>query len=103
MSQAELPVLRVAYMPLIECAPLVAASRLGLDQEYGLQLQLHRQAHVFDFDPFDFNSKTEADRVEHNLHRSGDFLAIGQHLVKGGGLITKQQSQSSSCKRLPTS
>ena len=27
MSQAELPVLRVAYMPLIDCAPLVAASR----------------------------------------------------------------------------
>lgn len=44
MSQAELPVLRVAYMPLIDCAPLVAASRLGLDHAYGLQLQLHRQA-----------------------------------------------------------
>lgn len=25
MSQAELPVLRAAYMPLIDCAPLVAA------------------------------------------------------------------------------
>jgi len=34
----------VAYMPLIDCAPLVAASRLGLDREHGLQLVLHRQA-----------------------------------------------------------
>ncbi|KLD70839.1 CmpA/NrtA family ABC transporter substrate-binding protein [Xanthomonas pisi] len=44
MSQAELPVLRVAYMPLIDCAPLIAAQRLGLDRKYGLQLDLQRQA-----------------------------------------------------------
>ncbi|UXA53199.1 ABC transporter substrate-binding protein [Xanthomonas prunicola] len=44
MSQAELPVLRVAYMPLIDCAPLVAAQRLGLDSAHGLQLDLQRQA-----------------------------------------------------------
>lgn len=44
MSQADLPVLRVAYMPLIDCAPLVAAQRLGLDRVHGLQLDLQRQA-----------------------------------------------------------
>lgn len=36
--------LRVAYMPLIDCAPLVAAVRLGLDHAQGLRLQLERQA-----------------------------------------------------------
>ncbi|CAE6775108.1 hypothetical protein AE921_05155 [Xanthomonas arboricola] len=44
MSQADLPVLRVAYMPLIDCAPLVAAQRLDLDRVYGLKLDLQRQA-----------------------------------------------------------
>ncbi|MCC4620928.1 ABC transporter substrate-binding protein [Xanthomonas cassavae CFBP 4642] len=44
MSQADLPVLRVAYMPLIDCAPLVAAQRLGLDHAHGLHLDLRRQA-----------------------------------------------------------
>ncbi|WP_140720434.1 MULTISPECIES: CmpA/NrtA family ABC transporter substrate-binding protein [Gammaproteobacteria] len=44
MSETDLPLLRVAYMPLIDCAPLVAASRLGLDRAQGLRLQLHRQA-----------------------------------------------------------
>lgn len=34
MSQADLPVLRVAYLPLI------AAQRLGLDSAHGLQLEL---------------------------------------------------------------
>ena len=38
MSQAEYPVLRVAYLPLIDCAPLVAAQHLGLDHQHGLQL-----------------------------------------------------------------
>ncbi|KAF1722271.1 CmpA/NrtA family ABC transporter substrate-binding protein [Pseudoxanthomonas wuyuanensis] len=36
--------LRLGYMPLIDCAPLVAAVRLGLDSKHGLQLQLQRQA-----------------------------------------------------------
>ncbi|TQU00902.1 nitrate ABC transporter substrate-binding protein, partial [Xanthomonas perforans] len=44
MSQAEYPVLRVAYLPLIDCAPLVAAQHLGLDHRHGLQLELQRQA-----------------------------------------------------------
>ncbi|MFA4687168.1 CmpA/NrtA family ABC transporter substrate-binding protein, partial [Xanthomonas perforans] len=44
MSQAEYPVLRVAYLPLIDCAPLVAAQHLGLDHQHGLQLELQRQA-----------------------------------------------------------
>ncbi|APO93927.1 CmpA/NrtA family ABC transporter substrate-binding protein [Xanthomonas vesicatoria] len=44
MSQANLPVLRVAYMPLIDCAPLIAAQRLGLDRAHGVQLDLQRQA-----------------------------------------------------------
>ncbi len=36
--------LRLGFMPLIDCAPLVAAVRLQLDRKHGLQLQLHRQA-----------------------------------------------------------
>jgi nitrate/nitrite transport system substrate-binding protein len=36
--------LRLGYMPLIDCAPLVAAVRLGLDRKHGLRLHLHRQA-----------------------------------------------------------
>jgi len=37
-------VLRLGFMPLIDCAPLVVAVRLQLDRQHGLQLQLHRQA-----------------------------------------------------------
>ncbi len=37
-------VLHVGFVPLIDCAPLVAAVRLGLDGKHGLSLQLHRQA-----------------------------------------------------------
>lgn len=36
--------LRLGFMPLIDCAPLVAAVRLQLDRKHGLHLQLHRQA-----------------------------------------------------------
>ena len=35
--------LRVGYMPLVDCAPLLAAARLGLDRRYGLRLELLRQ------------------------------------------------------------
>lgn len=47
MSQADHRVdrtLRLGFMPLIDCAPLIAAVRLGLDRKYGLRLQLRRQA-----------------------------------------------------------
>ncbi|MBN6150998.1 ABC transporter substrate-binding protein [Xanthomonas sp. AmX2] len=43
-SNAEPRSLRLGYMPLIDCAPLVAAVRLGLDRRHGLRLELHRQA-----------------------------------------------------------
>jgi nitrate/nitrite transport system substrate-binding protein len=36
--------LRLGFMPLIDCAPLLAAVRLQLDRKHGLRLQLHRQA-----------------------------------------------------------
>lgn len=35
--------LRVGYVPLVDCAPLVAAVRLGLDRRHGLHLELLRQ------------------------------------------------------------
>ncbi|MFT4248823.1 MAG: CmpA/NrtA family ABC transporter substrate-binding protein [Pseudomonas sp.] len=44
MNETDPTVLRVAYMPLIDCAPLLAASRLGLDRAQGLRLELRRQA-----------------------------------------------------------
>src|SRR5690606_25691179 len=36
--------LRIGYMPLVDCAPLVVAVHLGLDRRYGLRLELQRQA-----------------------------------------------------------
>ena len=36
--------LRVGYMPLVDCAPLVVARHLGLDRRHGLRLELQRQA-----------------------------------------------------------
>ncbi|WP_045728397.1 CmpA/NrtA family ABC transporter substrate-binding protein [Xanthomonas sp. GPE 39] len=38
------PTLRLGYLPLIDCAPLIVAARLGLDLRYGLRLDLQRQA-----------------------------------------------------------
>src|SRR5688500_370819 len=43
-EDTELQTLQLGYMPLIDCAPLIAAVRLGLDRRHGLNLQLHRQA-----------------------------------------------------------
>lgn len=40
----DLPTLTLGYMPLIDCAPLIAAVRLGLDRRHGLRLVLRRQA-----------------------------------------------------------
>lgn len=36
--------LDVGFMPLLDAAPLVVATRLGLDRGHGLRLRLHRQA-----------------------------------------------------------
>lgn len=43
-QDTDLRTLQLGYMPLIDCAPLIAAVRLGLDRRHGLSLQLHRQA-----------------------------------------------------------
>lgn len=43
-DDTESRILQVGYIPLIDCAPLVAAVRLELDRKYGLRLQLQRQA-----------------------------------------------------------
>src|SRR5690606_11925662 len=43
-SAGPLRSLRIGYMPLVDCAPLVVAVHLGLDRRHGLSLQLHRQA-----------------------------------------------------------
>ena len=42
-STSPLRSLRIGYMPLVDCAPLVAAVHLGLDRRHGLSLQLQRQ------------------------------------------------------------
>lgn len=44
MHNDNVQTLQLGYMPLIDCAPLVAAVRLGLDRKHGLRLQLRRQA-----------------------------------------------------------
>lgn len=44
MSTNPLRILRIGFMPLVDCAPLLAAVQLGLDRKHGLQLQLQRQS-----------------------------------------------------------
>ncbi|MCW3481325.1 ABC transporter substrate-binding protein [Neisseriaceae bacterium JH1-16] len=39
----EKTVLRLGYVPLSDCAPLVVAQRLGLGERYGIEIELHRQ------------------------------------------------------------
>jgi ABC-type nitrate/sulfonate/bicarbonate transport system substrate-binding protein len=36
--------LRIGFMPLTDCAPLVMASVLGLDEKYGIKLVLAQQS-----------------------------------------------------------
>ena len=46
-SQADHPEIervRLGFMPLTDCAPLVVAETLGLGKAYGLAIELHRQA-----------------------------------------------------------
>jgi ABC-type nitrate/sulfonate/bicarbonate transport system substrate-binding protein len=42
-DRPEKDVLRIGFMPLADCAPLVMASVLGFDAKYGLRLELERQ------------------------------------------------------------
>ena len=42
-DRPEKDTLRVGFMPLADCAPLVMASRLGFDEKYGIKLVLERQ------------------------------------------------------------
>jgi len=39
----ETTTLRLGFVPLSDCAPLVVAQRLGLDRRYGIAIELHRQ------------------------------------------------------------
>lgn len=40
----DLPRVRVGFMPLTDCAPLVVARELGFDQRHGIRLELRREA-----------------------------------------------------------
>ena len=42
-DRPEKTVIRAGFMPLTDCASLVMASRLGLDDKYGIKLELSRQ------------------------------------------------------------
>ncbi|WP_075794839.1 CmpA/NrtA family ABC transporter substrate-binding protein [Massilia putida] len=42
-DRPEKTVIRAGFMPLTDCASLVMASRLGLDEKYGIKLELSRQ------------------------------------------------------------
>ena len=42
-DRPEKETLRVGFMPLADCAPLVMASVLGFDEKYGIKLALERQ------------------------------------------------------------
>jgi nitrate/nitrite transport system substrate-binding protein len=43
MSNTTIPV-RIGFMPLVDCAPLVLASVLGLDRRHGVQIRLSRES-----------------------------------------------------------
>lgn len=43
VARDRLRTLRIGFMPLVDCAPLVAAVRLGFDRKHGLALDLQRQ------------------------------------------------------------
>jgi nitrate/nitrite transport system substrate-binding protein len=43
MTRAPIPV-RIGFMPLVDCAPLVLASVLGFDRQHGVQLELSRES-----------------------------------------------------------
>jgi two-component system, oxyanion-binding sensor len=43
MHNERIRTLHIGFMPLVDCAPLVAATRLQLDRKHGVRLQLHRQ------------------------------------------------------------
>jgi nitrate/nitrite transport system substrate-binding protein len=42
-DRPEQTVVKVGFMPLTDCASLVMAAVLGLDEKYGIKLELHRQ------------------------------------------------------------
>jgi nitrate/nitrite transport system substrate-binding protein len=42
-DRPEIPLIRAGFMPLTDCAPLVMASVLGLDERYGIKLELSRE------------------------------------------------------------
>ena len=42
-DRPEKTVIRAGFMPLTDCASLVMASVLGLDDKYGIKLELSRQ------------------------------------------------------------
>lgn len=44
MSESTDVTLSLGYLPLIDCAPLIVAARLGFDRRHGLRLRLQRQA-----------------------------------------------------------
>ncbi|MEG1329309.1 MAG: ABC transporter substrate-binding protein, partial [Janthinobacterium sp.] len=40
--QPEKQTIRIGYLPLTDCASLVMASKLGLDEKYGIKIELSR-------------------------------------------------------------
>jgi nitrate/nitrite transport system substrate-binding protein len=42
-DRPETPIIRAGFMPLTDCAPLVMAAVLGLDEKYGIKLELSRE------------------------------------------------------------
>lgn len=42
-TQPEKQTIRIGYLPLADCASLVMASKLGLDEKYGIKIELSRE------------------------------------------------------------
>lgn len=44
VDSLERRVVRVGYLPLTDCAPLIVAAALGFDRQFGIEIQLSREA-----------------------------------------------------------
>ena len=42
-DRPEIETVRIGFMPLADCAPLVMASVLGFDEQYGVRFELTRE------------------------------------------------------------
>src|SRR6476661_5478136 len=102
-DRPETPIIRAGFMPLTDCAPLVMASVLGLDEKYGIRLELSREhswsgmrdrlidgsldvAHVVYGVEMGIGSRAVPMAVLMNLSRNGQAITLSRALAEQGVL-----------------